>query len=148
MLLNTRRFGEIEISEERIIAFNEGIPGFEHLKRFIVILLDQTKPFYWLQAIDEDISLPVISPFDVNPEYSPMIDDSVFNELELEREEDILVLNVAVIPDDMTKMTVNLAAPVLINVAKNLGKQIIIEGGEYQMRYNIFEIVMKLLKEE
>jgi len=147
MLLNTKRFGDIEISDDRIITFKEGIPGFEHLRSFIVILLDQTKPFFWLQSVEEDISLPVISPFDVNADYSPMIDDSIFDELGIEKEDDLLVLNVAIIPDDMTKMTVNLVAPILINVAKNLGKQIIIEGGEYQMRYLVYDTVMKLIKE-
>ena len=143
MLIKTSTFGPLEINEDKIITFRDGIPGFEELTRFIVVVLEQTKPFFWLQAIDEDISLPLISPFDIKADYSPIIDDSVFADLLLEREEDLLVLAVAVIPPEVTKMTANLAAPILINIAANFGRQVLIEGGEYQIREPIFEAVCR-----
>ncbi len=146
MLIKTSTFGNLEIDEEKIITFREGIPGFENLKRFIVVILDQTKPFFWLQAIDEDISLPLISPFDILQDYSPIIDDQVFADLGLDREEDLLVLNVAVIPREVTRMTANLAAPILINIAANVGRQVLTEGSEYQIRQPIFESVCRLMQ--
>ncbi len=146
MLLNTKRFGEIEVSEDKIIHFKEGILGLEHLKRMVVIILEQTKPFYWLQAIDEDISLPVISPFEIDSEYSPVIDDSVFEKIHLKNESDLLVLSVAVIPDDIKRMTANLAAPILINIADNFGCQVLIEKGDYDIRYPIFKAVYEKMK--
>lgn len=146
MLIKTSTFGNLEIDEEKIITFREGIPGFENLKRFIVVILDQTKPFFWLQAIDDDISLPLISPFDILQDYSPIIDDQVFADLGLVREEDLLVLNVAVIPREVTRMTANLAAPILINIAANVGRQVLTEGGEYQIRQPIFESVCRLMQ--
>jgi len=146
MIIKTRRFGEIDISEDKIITFKEGLPGLEYLKKFIIIILEQTKPFYWLQAVEDDVSLPVISPFDIDKDYSPIIDDVVFEDLELEDEKDLLVLSVAVIPSDINKMTANMAAPILINIAKNIGKQIIIEEGDYQIRQPIFEAVFKKIE--
>lgn len=147
MKLNTYRFGEIEIDESRIIHFKDGLPGLEELKNFVVVVNEQTKPFYWLQAIDEDISLPVVSPFDIDPDYSPLVDDSYFEELEIENDEDILVLNVAVIPQDITKATVNMMAPIIINSSLNKGKQIVIEGIDYQIRQPIIEMLKKLVRE-
>lgn len=146
MLLKTKRFGEIEVSEDRIIHFKEGIFGLEHLKRMIVIILEQTKPFYWLQAIDEDISFPVISPFEIDSGYSPIIDDSVFEKIDLKNETDLLVLSVAVIPDDIKRMTANLAAPILINIADNYGCQVLIEKGDYDIRHPIFNVVYEKMK--
>jgi len=146
MLINSKTFGSLDIDEEKIITFKEGIPGFEDLKRFFIVILDQTKPFFWLQAVDEDISLPVISPFDVLKDYSPVVDDSVFTDLCLSREEDLLVLAVSVIPPDVTRMTANLAAPILINIAANTGRQVLIDGGEYQIRHPIYDAVSRLMQ--
>lgn len=146
MLIKTSTFGNLTINEDKIIIFKDGIPGFEDLKRFFIVILDQTKPFHWLQAVDEDIALPVISPFEINKGYSPVVDDAIFEELKLEREEDLLVLAVSVIPPDVTRMTANLAAPILINIAANLGKQVLIEGSDYQIRQPIFETVCGLMQ--
>ena len=148
MEINTTVFGSLEISEDKIIIFPDGLPGFEYLKRFFIVILDQTKPFMWLQAIDEDVSIPVISPFDIYKDYSPTVDDGIFNELELEKEEDLLVLVVAVIPPEVNLMTANLAAPVLINIAANTGRQVIAEGDEYLVRQPIFNAVCCFMHEE
>ena len=147
MILMTSKFGEIEIADDRIIYFSEGIPGFEYLKHFCVLVLEQTAPFYWLQSVEEDVSFPVISPFDLDEKYSPFIEDAVFKELNVEKDEDVLVVNIAVIPSDASKMTVNMAAPIIINVATNLGKQVIVEGSTYLIRQPVFDIIRKMIKE-
>lgn len=141
MLLHTSTFGELDVQEEKIIIFKDGIPGFEELKRYVIIILEQTRPFMWLQAVDEDMSLPVLSPFDLDNSYSPIVDDSVLSELKIEREEDLLVLVVSVIPQEVTKMTANMAAPILINTTCGYGRQVLSEGSDYQIRQPIFDIV-------
>ncbi|MBP1757730.1 MAG: Flagellar assembly factor fliW [Firmicutes bacterium] len=141
MELQTRLFGHLSVSEDKIVYFAEGIPGFEHLQHFVVIILEQTKPFYWLQALDEDIALPLISPFEIDPDYSPVVPADAVQALKLEREEDLLVLAVAVIPADVTAMTANLAAPVLINIVANLGQQVLVEGAVYPVRMPIYDVV-------
>lgn len=146
MKIKTKRFGEIEISQDKIIEFKEGILGLEHLKSMILIILEQTKPFYWLQAVEQDVSLPVINPFEIDKEYSPAIEDTVFKELELEDEFDLLILNVSVIPDDITKMSVNMAAPILINISKNLGKQVVVDNPHYEIRQPIFQIISEKMR--
>lgn len=148
MRMETTVFGELDISDDKIITFSEGIPGFENLRRFVIIILDQTKPFLWLQSIDEDVSIPVISPFEIDKDYSPTVDDELYGELLLEREQDLLVLVVAVIPPVVTRMTANLAAPILINIAQNIGRQALLEFGEYPVRYPIFEAVSRQMRKE
>ena len=138
MQIQTALFGRLDVAPEKIIHFPQGIPGFEDLHEFAIVILEQTRPFLWLQALDEDVALPVISPFDIAPDYSPQIDDEVFNTLKISREGDLLVLSVAVIPEQISRMTANMAAPVLINIADNLGREGLVEGGDYQVRQPIF----------
>ena len=145
----TRRFGQIEVPEEKVIRFRDGIPGLECMKRCILIKVEETLPFYWIQSVEDgDIALPVINPLIIDNTYSPSVEDSVFDELELEKEEDLLVVNVAVIPQDVTKMTANMAAPLLINIEKNLGRQVILDNPGWQMRFPIYDAVCLKLKEE
>ena len=147
MQLNTTLFGEIEVEENKIIRFEDGLPGFENLKDYLLVILEQTKPIFWLQAIEEDIALPVISPFDVDPDYSPMINDDVFEKIDLVNEEDLLVLTVAVIPDELNRMTANMAAPVLVNTVAGKGCQVLIESDDYQIRQPVFEALLKKTEE-
>jgi flagellar assembly factor FliW len=148
MQLNTKLFGEITVEQDKIIKFESGLPGFENLREFLLVIIEQTKPIFWLQAIEEDIALPVISPFDVDPAYSPTIDDEVFNDISLDKEEDLLVLAVARIPEELSLMTANLAAPILINSVAGKGCQVLAEGDDYQIRQPVFEVLLKKSEED
>ena len=144
MTVKTTRFGEIDIADEKIIAFRDGLPGFEELKRFALISTEETDPFHWFQAMDDpDVALAVINPFQLFPDYSPMIDDSVFDDLGVASDEDILLLTVAVIPQEFRNMTTNLTAPILINTIKNCGRQVILEVGDYEVRRPIYEPIQE-----
>ena len=53
MKIFTSRFGDIEIEEDRVISFPEGILGFEDLKKYAVIDMEEDNPLMWLQSIEE-----------------------------------------------------------------------------------------------
>lgn len=149
MKLDTVRFGQIEIHDDKIIAFPEGIPGFESIRQFIVIETLNTRPIYWLQSIDEpSVALSIINPYEVLKEYSPAILEQDMKELALASPESMLVFTVVVLPEDITTMTANLAAPILINVDKSLGRQILVDAKEYSVRHPIFADVYKLIQKE
>ncbi|MGE4484064.1 MAG: flagellar assembly protein FliW [Oscillospiraceae bacterium] len=148
MKIKTIRFGEIEIDNKKIIFFSQGIPGLEDIKRFALIHHDKTYPINWLQAVDvPHISLPVIDPFVILPDYEFDIIDNDISDLSLNAKNDLHVVNVVVIPEDIKKMTVNLSAPILINIRMNLGKQVIIDRKGYQIRYPVFEQICKKFRE-
>ena len=66
MLAKTRFFGEVDIEEEKILTFDNGIMGFEDMKRWTIIYdIDKGPdgPISWFQSLDfAGIALPVISP--------------------------------------------------------------------------------------
>lgn len=140
MKLDTKYFGEIEIDEEKIISFPEGIPGFEDQKRFIIINNhDSENPFDWFQAVDNgNLSFVIINPFLVKPDYDFVLSPSVEEKLKIENEKDLAVYTIAVIPEDIKKITINLSGPVVINVKERLGKQIILNDERYSTKYYIF----------
>lgn len=145
MKINTARFGEIDIAEEKIINFKEGIPGFEDCHAFALITAEETDPFLWLQSLSmPEIALAVVNPFRLFPEYSPRVPEAALVEIENPGDEDVVVLTVAVIPKEPQHMTTNLVSPILINATANLGRQVILEG-DYQVRQPIFEAVRAVL---
>lgn len=141
MTVISRRFGEIDATEDKVLLFNECLPGINGIRRYIFVRYEKTIPFYWLQSVEgPDIALPVINPYEFIDDYMPAIEDSDLKELEVEKTEDLLVLCVAVIRDDIAQTTVNLAAPVLINIKMNLGKQVILNDNRYEIRHRIFNL--------
>jgi len=146
-MLVESRFGTSETDEKKIIRFPSGLPGFEDLHEFIIIEVEDTKPIYWLQSTEnKHIALPVIISFAVLDNYDINIRENELEGLNAENTNDLLILNVVVIPEDVKKMTANLAAPVIINVKQGIGKQIVIDAAEFSLRHPIYEAIQQSLQ--
>lgn len=149
MMLETVRFGKIEIDGEKIIYFPAGIYGFEEYHNFILIKIDPSGLMYCLQSTENpDLSLCLVNSFAAMPDYDPEVDEEEIADLETSNPEDIIVLSVAVIPKNIEDTTVNCTAPIFINYNKKIGKQHILSTGEYSVRYKVFEHLKKYASEE
>lgn len=145
MKINTRIFGEIEIADEKIITFDNGIIGFPDMKRF-TLLHDEEKGtgvgIRFLQSIDEPaFAMPVMDPLIVKPDYDPEVEDELLLSAGNLNEENVLVLVTASIPSDLTKMSVNLQGPIVINVDEHKACQIIVDGSLYPVKFPVYEIL-------
>lgn len=141
MKLYASSFGEIEINEEDILTFPEGIPGFEDSKRYIIINNpDEQNPFDWLQSVDNgDLAFVIINPFFVKPDYDIVIPQSALEKLKIKDESDVALYSIVVVPEKLEDMTVNLTGPIVINVREKLGKQIILDDHRYTTKHYIFK---------
>lgn len=145
MKINTRIFGEVEIADDKIITFDNGIIGFPDLKRF-TLLHDEEKGtnagIRFLQSLDEPgFAMPVMDPLIVKPDYDPEVDDELLASAGELTAQNILVLVTVTVPSDITKMTANLQGPLIINVDERKACQIILDGGEYPVKYPIYDIL-------
>ncbi len=147
MEINSSRFGTVEIDEQSIIGFPDGLPGFEGMTKYAIIRCDQTEPIQWLQSVDDaDISIPIINPFIIKPDYEIEVNDDELDHIKTHSEEDMIVLNVMVLPDDLSQMTINLMAPLLINVNEMLGMQVMMDYKPLPIRYAAFDSLMEYYK--
>ncbi|MBE5884363.1 MAG: flagellar assembly protein FliW [Lachnospiraceae bacterium] len=145
MNINTRIFGEIEIADDKVITFEKGIIGFPDLKHF-TLLHDEEKGtnvgIRFLQSLDEpNFAMPVMDPLIVKPDYDPEVDDELLASVGELNAENILVLVTVTVPADLTKMTVNLQGPFVINVDERKACQIIVESGAYPVKFPIYDIL-------
>ena len=116
MKINTVRFGEIEIEKERIFNFVLPIIGFNELKEYVILDLNKDNFFKWLQSVeDPSLAFPIVSVFSMNVDYSIDIADNVIEALKITDVENLLVMNIASIPQDNPQgATLNLSCKFFI----------------------------------
>jgi flagellar assembly factor FliW len=136
MLIHTVNFGNLEVPEDKVITFKEGLPGFPQIHRFAVLELDELKPFQYLQALDDPpIALFVINPFLVDPTYEFRLTDSDMEDVQSTNSAELAVYAVATIPENPNHATLNLMAPIVINDRDRCGKQVILHESKYTVKH-------------
>lgn len=143
MKINTIYCEEIEIDNNSIIHFEDGLPGFDEMKEFAILNIEESS-FKWLQSVeDKNIALPIINPFNIKKDYEFDIDRTTEKKLDIKNAEDVIVYSVVVIPgEDLSKMSANLKAPIIINISNNKAKQMIMDNSQYGVKHYILEEIM------
>lgn len=145
MKINTRIFGEVEISEDKIITFENGIIGFPDMKRFALIhdeVAGQGAGIRYMQSLDEaGFAMPVMDPLIVKPDYDPEVDDELLASVGNVAEDSLLVLVTVSVPGDLTRMSVNLKGPLVINVETHKACQVIVDSSDYPVKFPIYDIL-------
>ena len=131
----TPRFGEVTFAQGDVIEFPWGLPGFPELRRFLALSLDEQPSFVWLQSVDDpNIALPAADPWQIFNEYEPKLPAYATAALELHGPEDFTVLCVVVVTKDAQEMTMNLMAPIVVNLKLRRARQVMLENSGYSVR--------------
>ena len=141
----TKLFGNVILDSEKLITFPQGIVGFPDLKEFLLIRDSEAENgggIQWLQSIGEPaFAIPVMDPFIVKPDYNPTIEDEYLKPLGEFGEDDMLVLTTVTVPHEIENMSINLMAPLIINIATKKATQIIVENADYEVKFKIYDIL-------
>jgi flagellar assembly factor FliW len=130
--IDTTRFGKLEVSEDKVIHFPNGLMGFPDTKKFILMDYKDTL-LKWLQATeDPDIAFIVLHPFDFFPEYTIKIAPQVKDFLGIDDEKSLLSLAIARVENN--NVLVNLQGPLLVNPDTKNGIQVVNEDTRYTCR--------------
>lgn len=124
----------------KIITFNNGLPGFESLKTFVLEEIEGSEPFKMLKSTEDDnIGFVTIVPFDFKVDYEVKLTEAVISSLKVEAPEDVLILNTVTLNSDVKKITTNLKAPIIINLRNNLGYQMILDRENYSIKHPLIK---------
>lgn len=147
MIIKTKYFGDINIDENKIILFEDGILGFPDYKKYLFMESgEEGSPFFWLQSIEDvDIVFPLIDVIRFIPSYNPVVDSSEIEALG-DEDDELAIYNILLIPKDKgaKDSTVNLKAPVVINLNTLKARQIISSNEEYPVKYYLYREIKKL----
>lgn len=139
MQIHTSRFGIVDITPEDLITFNEGLLGFNSLRKFVLLDDPNDDIFAWLQSCEEPgIAFPVLEPELFVDQYNYEMAKSDLIALSLSTKEGTRAFSIITIPDDPTKMTANLKAPIIINVKTRMGKQCVLQDNHLAICEPIF----------
>ncbi len=124
MEFHTTRFGKLSIRQDETITFPQGLIGFEHHTKWAILADESNDSVGWLQSIDQaDLAFAVVSPRRYVPGYKVRISPEQATSLKLDAGMETFVL--VIVSRENSLISVNLRAPLLVNLSLQLGRQVI-----------------------
>jgi len=143
MRVEIHKYGEIEVAEDLILHFPEGLHGFPELKRGCLVLYSRTPGLRWLQSVDDpSLAFLTIEPHFIFPDYEAELPDSDSLALGLTEADQAAILTLVTISEDGSAITTNLLAPIVINIRTRCARQVILETDGYLTRHAISSHIM------
>ena len=141
----TRLFGTIDVADEKIITMERGMIGFPNLTHFALIFDEDKKDrkfkIMWLQSMDDgDVAFPVADPIQIKEDYKPLVNEEIIAPLGEMTEENTYILVTVTVPKRVEDFSVNLKAPIVINMDSNKGAQIITED-DYPVKFKVYDLL-------
>lgn len=139
MIIHSNQLGDIEVPEDKIINFIQGLPGFPEEKAFAFLPYQEDSPFSYLQSVTTPkLTFLVVDPFGLVKDYEFELSDQIVEELALSQQNLPQIINIVSVPGKTEDMTMNLLAPVVINTKTNQAIQVILKNTPYTTRHRLF----------
>lgn len=148
MKVNTSRFGMVDVADTDIVEFTDGVLGFENLKRFFIVDPADETLILWLQSADAaEVAFPILEPKIFKADYKVRLSANELRSLKITSaaSKDTLVYCILTIPDDVTAMTANLKAPVVINTSSQVARQVVLQENEYSVKFNMYRDLLAVM---
>ncbi len=139
MKIQTTRFGEVEIADSQIINMPNGMLGFSAERHFVLLEEEAGGPFEWFQSVENpSLAFVMIDPNFVTSDYEFEVTEEQMKKIDASQESDITVRVLITIARNFRETTVNLQGPLIFNMPKRLGMQLVIPDGRYTTRHPLF----------
>ena len=140
MVVQTGRFGQVEISSDEIISIPSGILGFPEDQNFCLVDSGDDTLILWLQSLSNPhLAFPVLEPKVFKPDYMVRLSAAELRELRLQSIRDAAVFTILTIPADLNGMTANLKAPLVINIREKVAKQVVLQENDQPIKHPMFK---------
>lgn len=141
MLIDSAVFGSIEVDDENIYSMPDGLFGFGSVGDFALISKDdEDVTLMWFQSVEHQVPCFVVfNPFEIIDGYDPAVEPSDLRALGCKSEDELEFVVIAVVPEDITKITVNLKSPIALNHKNNVARQVILSNKDYPIKFSLVE---------
>ena len=141
MHIDSTRFGRIEIRDDAVITFADGIIGLPGT-RYALLAQTEASAFLWLHSVeDPSVALPVTNPWFFFPGYAVDVADGDAAALGLDRAEAADIFCVVRAAESLEDFTVNLRGPIVVNGETRAARQVINQSTPYGVREPLFSEV-------
>ena len=142
MIIETSRFGPLEVDERRLIQFPKGILGFPDQQEYALIQTSENSVFYWLQAVKRpDLAFVVCDPRLFVPDYVVPVKLEELTQIGLSEPSSAQVFTIVNKVDGV--LTGNLQGPLVINVETRAGRQLVLSDRRYSTRHPLMHLAGK-----
>lgn len=139
----TVRFGALEVPASEQLEFGRGLLGFEHLKRFVHVVIDEERPFEWLQSLDDpQVAFVVANPALFFPQYRVEVDPRELGDVRPGPNERLLVLGICTMAESPALVTMNLQGPLVVNQATRRAKQLVLNHSDYGTQHRLTDGIL------
>lgn len=139
MIIQTSRFGPLEVDEKRLIRFPKGVLGFPDQHEYALIQTAEDSCFYWLQAVHRaDLAFVVCDPRLFVPDYVVPVKLEELSQIGLSDPSSAQVFTIVNKVDNM--LTGNLQGPLVVNVETREGKQLVLSDRRYSTRHPLMNL--------
>jgi len=129
------------------LFFEEGLPGFHQYHFFQLNQPEAGSPYFTLTSLDnETVELGAVNPFTFFPDYEFSITETDKEKLRIGEDPNLIIVNIITLHSEGL-VTVNLKAPVVVNLDNRMAKQIIFNEDKYPIRQPLFTIQPKVANE-
>ncbi len=144
MKIATFRFGELDIPDDNIIKFPKGIIGFEQFKKYVLLEREDSDPFCWLQSLeDPNLAFVVANPVIFFKNYKIEVHFKELEDIQVKSLDHIETYAIVTIPEDISRMSINLLGPLVINLENKHGKQVVLVNSTYTIQHFIMDELSK-----
>ena len=144
MQITTSRFGIVPVTPEDVFSFPLGLIGLESCRRWVLLSDAENPAVGWLQSANQpETAMAVISPRRFLPDYQVRVYRDQLAPLELSGVDQAFVLNV--VAKNAGCLTVNLKAPLIINLNRRVGRQVV-TSDDQSVQFELTAPSMKLRK--
>ena len=135
MIVQSDRFGSIDVDAQEILTFPRGIIGFADETEFVLVRASSSTAVGWLQSVATPyMALPVVSAHVLVPKYPDVDIESYAEAAGLGQSLDELAVLVVLNAPPGIPATVNLVAPIIVNAVTRNGAQLLLEGSRFTTR--------------
>ena len=144
--IETSRFGRISLREDSIFTFDDGIVGFEELREFALLGIEEYLPFLILASLDSHHNFHVVDPFPLFPSYRPPLPGKLLDSLRITRREDVQLYCFVSFEPGGHQAFADLASPIVINVRSMRGRHVRrLRGAKPRALIDLREILARAL---
>ena len=144
MDIQSTRFGSLNVDEQRIITFRNGLLGFPQHQQFALIQNGPEQLFFWLQCVsDPNLAFVVCDPALFFRDYQVPMRPENMAELDMADPRFAQILVICNKADEW--LTGNLLGPLVINAANCRGQQVVLTENKWTTRQPLIRLVAEPL---
>ena len=139
LVIESTRFGKVEIDESIVLEFESGMIGFPEHRRYVILKQRDDSVFMWLHSVDDGgLAFPIVLPWVFHWDYEVKLSDEDMAAIGVERADQISIYCVVSVGADVRKATINLFSPIVVNNDDRRARQVINTAEGYATRDPLF----------